>query len=92
MILRFSPSSKINIAARGEYYHDKNGVIVATATDNGFQTFGTSLNFDYQIAPQVMWRIEGRNLSSRDAIFNGKGTDLAKNKTYLTTALTFTLN
>jgi hypothetical protein len=92
MILRFSPSSKINIAARGEYYHDKNAVIVSTGTGNGFQTFGTSLNFDYQIAPQVIWRIEARNLSSRDAIFNGKGTDLSKNKTYLTSALTFALN
>ncbi|WP_090157585.1 porin [Dyadobacter soli] len=91
-ILRFSPSPKINIAARGEYYHDKNGVIIATGTDNGFQTFGTSLNFDYQITPQVMWRIEARNLSSRDAIFNDKGADLSKNKTYLTTALTFALN
>lgn len=92
MILRFSPSPKINIAARGEYYRDKNGVIIATVTENGSQTFGTSLNFDYQIAPQVMWRIEARNLSSRDAIFNGNGTGLSKNKTYVTTALTFALN
>lgn len=91
-ILRFSPSSKIDIAVRGEYYHDKNGVIVATGTSSGFRTFGTSLNFDYRVTPQVMWRIEARNLRSRDAIFNGKDADLSKNKTYLTTALTFALN
>lgn len=89
MILRFSPSPKINVAARGEYYHDKNGVIISTGTDDGFQTYGLSLNFDYQIAPQVMWRIEARNLKSRDAIFERDGAGLAKNKTYLTTALTF---
>lgn len=92
MILRFSPSSKINIAARGEYYHDQNGMIIATGTDNGFQTFGTSLNFDYQITPQVIWRIEARNLSSRDAIFSDRSPELSKSKTYLTTALTFALN
>ncbi len=92
MILRFSPSSKINVAARGEYYHDKNGVIIATGTEHGFRTFGMSLNLDYQISQQVMWRIEARRLNSRDAIFNGKSEDMSRNKTYVTTALTFALN
>jgi hypothetical protein len=92
MILRFSPSSKINIAARGEYYSDRNGMIISTGTDHGFQTYGMSLNLDYQIASQVMWRIEARNLNSRDAIFNGKNDDTSRDKTYLTTALTFSLD
>nr|WP_295922556.1 porin [uncultured Dyadobacter sp.] len=92
MIVRYSPGPSVHIAARGEYYHDKNGVIIATGTDHGFRTYGVSLNLDYQISPQVMWRIEARNLNSRDAIFNGKNDDMSRNKTYVTTALTFALN
>lgn len=83
MILRFSPSSRINIAARGEYYHDRNGVIISADHEKGFRTLGTSLNIDYQITPQVMWRIEARHLDRQD---------LSKSNTYMTTALTFALN
>jgi hypothetical protein len=43
--------------------------IIATGTPNGFQTFGYSLNFDYKISDNVMWRMEGRGLNSKDKIF-----------------------
>lgn len=69
LILKASPTDKINIAARGEYYSDANGVIISTKTQNGFQTFGYSLNFDYAIRENVLWRIEGRVFSSKDKIF-----------------------
>jgi hypothetical protein len=91
LIARFSPTERINIAARGEYFSDKNGVIVASGTAHGFQTYGFSVNFDYQITSQVMWRLEARNFNSRDAIF-ANGNELSRNKAYLTTALTFALN
>jgi hypothetical protein len=69
LIVQYKPTSKIRIAARGEYYSDKNGVIIATNTANGFQTFGYSINFDYLPTDHVMFRIEGRGLSSKDQIF-----------------------
>lgn len=69
LILQYKPTSKIRIAARGEYYSDKNGVIIATNTVNGFQTLGYSINFDYLPTDHVMFRIEGRGLSSKDQIF-----------------------
>lgn len=69
LILRYAPNEKISIAARGEYYSDANGVIINTGTVNGFQTYGYSLNFDYQINSNVVWRIEGRGFTSKDKIF-----------------------
>jgi hypothetical protein len=69
LILKLSPNSKFNIAARGEYYSDSRGVIIATGTSNGFKTFGYSLNFDFLIRDNIMWRIEGRGFSSKDQIF-----------------------
>lgn len=69
LIVQYKPTSKIRIAARGEYYSDKYGVIIATNTVNGFQTLGYSINFDYLPTDHVMFRIEGRGLNSKDQIF-----------------------
>ena len=69
IILRYQCFEKLAVAVRGEYYNDENGIIIATGTPNGFQTFGYSLNFDYIIRDNIMWRIEGRGLSSKDKIF-----------------------
>lgn len=69
IIAKYSPTEKISIAARGEYYSDANGVIISTGTVNGFQTYGYSLNVDYTIADNIVWRIEGRGFTSKDKIF-----------------------
>ena len=68
-IAKYSPTEKHNIAARVEYYNDKNGVIIGTGTANGFQTWGYSINYDYKISGNLMWRLEARNLNSKDKIF-----------------------
>jgi hypothetical protein len=69
MIFHYQFCNKIAAAIRGEYYSDKNGILIATGTPNGFQTFGYSLNLDYKISDNVMWRLEGRGLNSKDKIF-----------------------
>jgi hypothetical protein len=76
--LKYQLTDKVGIAVRTEYYHDKNGVIIATETKHGFQTAGYSLNLDYAPAEQVLWRVEGRMFNSKDEIFiskNGRATD-----------------
>ena len=62
-------TDKLNFGVRGEYYQDKKGVIIASGTPNGFDTYGVSLNADYKITPNVMWRTEIKNYSSKDAVF-----------------------
>ncbi|WP_343567124.1 porin [Sphingobacterium sp.] len=88
LIAKYSPTDRMSIAARGEYYKDKNGVIVTTKTENGFQTFGASLNVDYQILPNVVWRTELKNLNSKDAVFAQRDNQMKKNNSSLVTALT----
>ena len=83
LIARFTPTEKIRIAARGEYYADEKGVIISTGTPNGFKTFGYSLNFDYLPVQNVMWRIEARGLNSKDSIFTRD--DLARKQNYFIT-------
>jgi hypothetical protein len=69
VIAKYALTAKKSIAARGEYYNDAQGVIISTNTPNGFQTYGYSLNFDYQITENSMWRIECRGLESKDNLF-----------------------
>lgn len=67
--LRYKLSQKIILAARCEYYYDKNQVIITTGTANGFQTVGYSFNTDIKIHSHALWRIEARALNSKDEIF-----------------------
>ncbi len=55
-------------------------------TTNGFQTYGCSMNLDYLIRNNMIWRIEGRGLSSKDEIFIMDGKPFNQNY-FLTTCL-----
>jgi hypothetical protein len=86
VMLHYAVSDKINVSVRGEYYSDANGVIIATGTRNGFKTFGYSANLDYQVAGNVVWRIEGRGFNSKDAVFVFDN-QASRNNHFITTAL-----
>lgn len=87
LIAKYSPTEKVSIAARGEYYQDKNGVIISSGTENGFQTFGASLNLDYQILPNLVWRTEVKGFSSKDAIFLNRDDTMKKDNVIAVTSL-----
>ncbi len=86
LIARYQTSPRTALALRGEYFEDKKGVIIATGTENGFQTLGLSLNFDYRISDNALWRIEGRVLNSKDGIFV-TNDGLSATRPYVTTSL-----
>jgi hypothetical protein len=86
VILRYQSSAKIGMAARVEYFDDRNGVIIATKTPNGFQTFGWSCNADWQLGKHLLWRVEYRQFNSKDAIFEKDNGFVSGNKA-ITTSL-----
>lgn len=86
LIARYIFSDTWSVTGRGEFYSDVNGVIIPTGTENGFQTSGYSLNLDYHIRENAVWRIEGRMLKSTDEIFVKDGRAVDTN-TCLTTSL-----
>ena len=69
MIAKLNLNSKSKIAGRLEYYNDKQQLIIPTATINGYQTFGASVNYDRQITSNVLWRAELKQYKSRDRIY-----------------------
>lgn len=66
---QYNLSDSWRIAARIEYYCDRDGVIIPVEASGGFQTWGYSFNADYEIATGVLWRMEVKTLQSKEAIF-----------------------
>ncbi|CAH0995930.1 hypothetical protein EMA8858_02058 [Emticicia aquatica] len=69
LIAKFLYSDKLNFSTRTEYYADKSQVIVSTGSQNGFQTYGYSVNIDYNITEKLVFRSEYKVLHSKDKIF-----------------------
>ncbi len=88
VIARYAFTDKLALAGRAEYYSDEDGVIISTGTPNGFKTAGYSLNLDVTPAPNVMFRLEGRLLNSKDEVFI-KDDQPKKNNAAVTAALAF---
>ncbi len=86
VILKQAINANWGIAARTEYYNDKNDVIIPTATSNGFQTMGYSLNIDYTPVTNIAVRIEGRLLNSKDKIFT-KANSATNTNSFITGSL-----
>lgn len=87
VIAKYAATEKLSFAVRGEYYSDEKGVIIATGTANGFKTFGYSFNADYWILPNLVWRTELKNLSSKDDIFLNRDNILKQNSPSVVTSL-----
>lgn len=88
LIGKYALNDKLAIAARAEYYSDKNVVIISTGTPNGFQTFGYSLNLDVHIMEHVLWRLEARTFNSRkDEIFLDIDEIPTENNSFVGTSL-----
>lgn len=69
LIGKLNLNSKTKLAARLEYYSDKQQIIIPTATPNGYRTFGVSVNYDRQITSHVLWRAEIKQYQSKDPIY-----------------------
>ena len=83
----FSPTiiGQVNInktwktTIRAEYYQDETAIMIPTGSMNGFRTLGLSLNLDYSPTQNIICRVEGRWLSSKDKIFETKTTPINNN-------------
>jgi Putative beta-barrel porin-2, OmpL-like. bbp2 len=87
VILRYTPTRKIAVAVRGEYYDDRHHVIITYGMPHGFRTWGVSANFDYHFTPHLLWRTEARTFISNDSIFPVQQDSTSNSNTFFTTAL-----
>ncbi len=69
LIAKYKLDPKWAVAARAEYYEDKDGIFIPTGTKNGFNTFGYSINLDYVPISNAVVRLEGKIYDHKDKIF-----------------------
>lgn len=86
LILKYAFNGKWAVAGRVEHYNDKNGVIIATGTPNGFQTTGYSVNIDHSPFKNILIRLEARSFNSKDKIFV-KPSAMTENNTFFTSSI-----
>ena len=86
LILKYTFTGKWAVVARGEYYYDRNGVIIASGTPNGFRTSGFSCAVNYAPNSNAILHVEARTLNSKDDIFT-KGTGVTNNNTFVTASI-----
>lgn len=87
LIIRYSPDARNTLAVRGEYYSDPNDVIVSSDMPGGFKMAGWSINYDRQILPGAVWRLEFRGLNGENAYFEKTDHSFVHNDLFITTAL-----
>lgn len=69
LIAKYYFTPKFSTAGRIEYYHDPKNVMGFVDDGQKYNIWGASVNFDYLMNRNMMWRLEFRNLKSKDAIF-----------------------
>lgn len=89
--LRYALTDKARLAARAEYYDDRDGVIIAAGVPGGFRVSGFSVNFDYALSLHALWRIEAKSLGGRDSIFETNDGTYTNNNLAFTTSLAIRL-
>lgn len=94
LIMTYHLNTKIDLAARAEYYSDPNQIIVTLPYNpqnpKGFKTLGYSLNIDYKISKQALFRMEGRYFESASPVFKYESGYTNQNY-YLTACIAISL-
>lgn len=83
ILLGYDWTENISTGIRGEYYVDESGVII----QSDFEVLGTSLNLDYKPTKNVVFRVEGKWLDSKNAIFEQSDFSFSRNNIAITTSL-----
>ncbi len=88
VLVKYVPTDRISLTARGEYYRDEHAVLISAGdTASGFDTVGYSLNADYTILDNVVWRMEFRNLQAKEATFVDRLGNLQTSSPTIATAI-----
>ena len=85
-MVHYQIAERYAASARVEYYHDADGITIATDTVGNFVARGGSVGFDYAPAKNLLWRIELRTLHADHPIFV-HSDGLKRDSTYATTSI-----
>jgi hypothetical protein len=73
-VMRLQVNPGVMLGIRAEMYNDKKEVIIRTGQPDGFSASGYSVNLDWIVTTNALFRIEARTLQSLDKIFTAGST------------------
>lgn len=85
-VVRYSFHPEWSLAARAEYFDDRNAVIIPLQNNNGFQVTGFSINLDYAPDKNILLRLEAKNYSGKEAVFSS-GNQYSRRNTLLAASM-----
>jgi len=85
-IIRYFFRPQWSLAARAEYFNDRNGVIIPLQNNASFDVTGISLNLDYSPDKNILLRLEGKHYKGREAVFT-KGNEYSRQNTVLSLSI-----
>lgn len=89
IIGRYTINSTVSISGRVEYFHDPQLVFIAPITGvSGFRTYSSGLCLNVKITENAMFRFEGRQFYSSDAVYFDADDHLAHHSALLIANLT----
>ena len=62
-------NSDYSSCIRFDYFGDKNGIVIPTGTPNNTEVSAISINIDYAILENMLFRIEAKEVVSKDKVF-----------------------
>jgi Putative beta-barrel porin-2, OmpL-like. bbp2 len=86
LLVQYSFAKKFAVAARAEFYRDKNGVIISNYLPAQFETTGLAFNLDFHPTKNFVIRAEMRSLHSKDKIYTRNNIAVQSNFSILTSA------
>lgn len=88
-ISRYRFSEKASLSGRIEYFSDpRSAQIVPITPVTGFSSYSTGMCFNYQIADNLMFRMEGRHFFSDQEVYLDQNDQPAHQSTWLISNLT----
>ena len=88
LVYRYNLSKKFDIAARLEHYYDKDAAIISPPIKAEFKMIGASINLDYKIMDNVLFRMEFKQLNNSDPIFTSQQAKLTRYNSSIAGAFT----
>lgn len=89
LIARVQATATVAVSGRLERYDDKDQVIIATGSGDGFRATGGSVGIDLTPAPRMLWRTELRGFSGTHAVVPNRD-GVSKKNSFLVTSLALT--
>jgi hypothetical protein len=86
LLFQYSFAKKFTVAARAEFYRDKNGVIISNYLPAQFEASGLAFNLDFNPAKNFVMRTEMRSLHSKNKIYTRNNIAVQSNLALLTSA------